>query len=336
MVRIITVDDVKNLIRKVTLPVFMQKLIERLQQDYARWHEFDKMPRIATHVERGVLELMPICSEHHYAFKFVNGHPKNPLKDKLSVSAVGMLADTQTGYPVLISEMTLLTAIRTAATSALAAKYLAKKNSTHFAMIGCGAQSEFQVLAHCCVLPLAEVSYFDIDTDAMEKFANNLKKQKFKLRACQSVKAAIEQADVITTATARKQRVSILSRSDLREGMHINGIGGDCPGKTELDEDMLDQIKIVVEYFEQTQFEGELQNFAKKEIYAELWELAANKKPGRENNTEITLFDSVGFALEDYSVLRLVSHLADELHIGHMMDMIPNLKNPKNLFGMLV
>lgn len=335
MVRIITVDDVKSLVRKVTLPVFMQRLIDRLQEDYAKWQSFDKMPRIATHVDHGVLELMPICNEHYYSFKFVNGHPKNPTKDKLTVTAVGMLADTQTGYPLLISEMTVLTAIRTAATSALAAKYLARKNSKTFAMIGCGAQSEFQVIAHACVLPLEQVNFYDIDADTMNKFAKNLKKQKFKLNPCKSVQEAVALADVVTTATARKERVSVLSQDDVRDGMHINGIGGDCPGKTELDQRILEHTKIVVELLAQTKIEGELQNFDKKEIYAELWELAAGKKPGRENDTEITLFDSVGFAIEDYSVLRLVHTLAEELHVGHMMDMIPEMGNPKDLFGLL-
>jgi len=335
MVRIITVDDVKSLIRKITLPVFMQRLIEKLEEDFARWQNFDKMPRVATHVAHGVLELMPICNEHYYSFKFVNGHPKNPTKDKLTVTAVGMLADTATGYPLLISEMTLLTAIRTAATSALAAKYLARKNSKIFAMIGCGAQSEFQVLAHQCVLPIEQVNYYDIDADTMDKFANNLKKQKFKLKPCSSVSEAVEGADVVTTATARKKRVSVLNREDVKPGMHLNGIGGDCPGKTELDAEILKDTKIVVELLAQTQIEGELQNVDPDLIYAELWELAAGLKPGRESDHGITLFDSVGFAIEDYSVLRLVHILTEELHVGHMMDMIPEMSNPKDLFGLL-
>lgn len=335
MVRIITIDDIKNLIRKITLPVFMQKLIERLQLDYARWDEFDKMPRVATHVAPGVLELMPICDNDFYAFKFVNGHPNNPLANKLTVSAVGTLADVATGYPLLMSEMTLLTAIRTAATSALASKYLAQKSAKTFAMIGCGAQSEFQVLAHRQVFLLAKINYFDVDENAMKKFAHNLARQKFTLNACDSIERAIEGAEIITTATASKKHGKILHRKNIQPGVHVNGIGGDCPGKTELDEKILEDAKIVVEYFPQTKMEGEIQNFSRQEIYAELWELAAGKKAGRENNTEITLFDSVGFALEDYSVLRLVHALAEDFHIGHMMDMVPDLKNPKDLYGFL-
>jgi len=335
MVRIITVDDVRSLIRKITLPVFFKKLMERLQTDFAAWESFEKMPRVATHLDYGVLELMPINNDHFYAFKFVNGHPKNPLKNKLTVSAVGMLADVASGYPLLISEMTLLTAIRTAATSALASKYLARKEAKVLAMIGCGAQSEFQVTAHLAVFPLTQVQYFDIDPAAMEKFAHNLRNEKVKLKACKSIDEALNSADIVITATAAKHHSEILHKNNIKAGMHISGIGGDSPGKTEVGKDLLSELKIVVEYFPQTKMEGELQNLSKQDIYAELWELAANKKPGRENNTEITLFDSVGFALEDYSVLRLVHTLAEGLHIGHMMDMVPDVKNPKNLFTLL-
>lgn len=335
MVRIITVDDVRNLIRKITLPIFYKKLIERLQADFALWETFEKMPRVATHLDYGVLELMPINNEHFYAFKFVNGHPKNPQKNKLTVTAVGLLADVASGYPLLISEMTLLTAIRTAATSALASKYLARKDSKVLAMIGCGAQSEFQVSAHLAAFPLTQVNYFDIDPLAMEKFAHNLRHEKIKLKSAKSLDEALIGADIVVTATAAKEHSAILHKNNIKAGMHISGIGGDSPGKTEVAKALLHELKIVVEYFPQTQMEGELQNLTRQEVYAELWELAAGKKPGRENNTEITLFDSVGFALEDYSVLRLVHTLAEGLHIGHMMDMIPDLKNPKDLFTLL-
>ena len=97
---------------------------------------------------QGVIELMPICDDEYYAFKYVNGHPYNPQSNKLTVVAVGMLSQVKDGYPLMISEMTLLTALRTAGTSALAARYLAKPNSKVMAMIGTGSQSEFQVIAH--------------------------------------------------------------------------------------------------------------------------------------------------------------------------------------------
>ena len=112
-------------------------------------------------------------------------------------------------------------------------------------------------------------------------------------------------------------------------------MGGDCPGKTELSADFLNRVKIVVEYKPQTLAEGEVQQCPTNTIYAELWELVCKHKPGRQDNQEITLFDSVGFALEDFSILRVIHELAKEYQLGIELPLIPELKDPKNLFGLL-
>ncbi len=336
MVRIVTVADLQTLVRKVTLKTFMLKLIERLEKDYSRWKEFDKSPRHATHYPHGVIELMPISDKEYYSFKLVNGHPNNPLQNHLTVVAVGMLADVASGYPLLISEMTLLTAIRTAATSALASKYMARKNVKTFGIIGTGAQSEFQVLSHHFSLGLDTIYYFDIDPKAMEKFAQNLKPFKLKLHPCKNGQSVVEQSDIITTATAEKGQQKVVVGSWVKPGSHINGIGGDCPGKTELDPSLVAKSKIVVEQIEQSSIEGEIQQLGGKDkVFAELWEIVTHKKKGRASAQEITLFDSVGFALEDYSTLRLVHMLAQEHDVGHRLDMVPAVTDPKNLFSFL-
>lgn len=335
MVRIITVDDIKHLIRKVTLDRFFSDLIDKLKDCFSRWNEFHKMPRMVTHFSHGVIELMPLWGKDYYTVKYVNGHPLNPQQNKQTVIGTGFLADIATGYPVIISEMTLLTALRTAATSALAALYMAKSDASTFAIIGTGAQSEFQVLAHRTVFPIKTVKFFDIDTQAMDKFELNLQSYGFDLQRCHSVQEAVADADIVTTATAAKKQASILKAEWLVPGMMINAIGGDCRGKTELTQKILKHSKIVVEYIDQAQHEGEIQNYDLDEVYAELWELVTKKKPGRTSDQEIFVFDSVGFALEDYAVLRLVSHLASVFHIGHMLDMIPSIKDSKNLFSIL-
>lgn len=335
MVRVITVDDIRQLIRKVTIKYFMVRLIDRLEKDFARWHEFNCQPRLAEHFPHGVIELMPISDQDYYAFKYVNGHPGNPLEDKQTVVATGMLADIATGYPVLLSEMTLLTALRTAATSALAAKYLAMKDATSFGIIGTGAQSEFQVLAHHFGLGIDTVYYYDIDRLAMKKFLDNMSAFGLSLHPCDNAKQVVRQSQMITTATADKLHAKVVHADWVQPGSHINGIGGDCPGKTELDKDLVKKSKIVVEFSHQSLTEGEIQHFSDDKIYAELWQLVAGKKPGRESQQEITLFDSVGFALEDYSVLRLVYALAEEFHIGHVMDLVPGSRSAKDLFGLI-
>ncbi len=335
MVRVITVQDVNQLLKKVTLKTFFLKLIDQLNSDYSRWHEFQKSPRHATHVPDGVIELMPISDKEYYSFKYVNGHPNNTRQHKQTVIATGQLSLVESGYPVLISEMTVLTAIRTAATSAMASQYLARKNAKTFGIIGCGAQSEFQVLAHHFALDVHEIYYFDTDPHAMEKFAANLEPYRLKMHPCSDGRSIVEKCDIVTTATAQTGRHKIVETDWVKKGCHLNKIGGDTPGKTELEASLLKKCKIVVELLEQTRVEGEIQQVKNSPVYAEIWELATGQKKGRESDDEITLFDSVGFAIEDYSVLRLVYQLAEEHQLGHQLDMIPHVPDPKNLFGVI-
>ena len=335
MTKLVTIHDIQAIIGKVGILDFFRQLIDRLESDYARWDDFYKSPRHAIHYPHGVMELMPTSDDDYYTYKFVNGHPNNPIDNKMTVVALGMLAEVKNGYPLMLSEMTLLTALRTAATSALAAKFMAKSQSETLAMIGTGSQAEFQTLAMKAIFPIKTVRYFDIDTAAMEKFAANMAEYDIKLMPCKSAEETVSGCDIITTATADKKASRILQQAWIQPGMHINGVGGDCPGKTELDPALLSKAKIVIEFLPQTKVEGEIQNTGNNAIYAEMWELASKQKPGRENDEEITIFDSVGFALEDYSVLRLIYDLAKQQHVGESINMIPSLSNPKDLFLLL-
>lgn len=333
--KILTVTDIQKLIQIIGLENFFKRVIKALEEDFGRWSEFILSPRHVTLYPHGVIELMPCAGQQHYAFKYVNGHPDNPLKGKLTVVAIGLLSDVGSGYPLMISEMTLLTAFRTAATGVLAAKYLAREDAKSLAIIGTGAQAEFQVMAFAGFFQLEEVCFFDTDLQAMVKFARNLSGQKFTLIPCSSIIEAVRHADIVITATAAKKRQSLFEFEDISSGTHIHAMGGDCPGKTELSAEFLNHVKLVVEYKPQSLVEGEVQQCAASLIYAELWELVCKNKPGRQNNHEITLFDSVGFALEDYSILRVVYELAKEYQLGTESALIPELNDPKNLFGLL-
>lgn len=335
MIRFLEAKEIADLLQKVSLKTFFLSLIDQLKQDYGRWDEFQKSPRFASHFPKGVIELMPISDSEFYTFKYVNGHPENPKVGKQTVIAFGVLAETGSGYPLMIAEMTLLTALRTAATSALVSLYLAPKGISSCGIIGTGAQSEFQVLAHFFALGLKEVFYFDLDSGAMEKFARNLAPYRLKLIPCKSAQEVAEKSRLITTATAAKGRAKILEANWVQPGTHINGIGGDCPGKTELDGHLLEKAKIVVEYFPQTEIEGEIQGKSARLVYAELHELVRGKKPARVSDNEITLFDSVGFALEDYSALRLLYNLAKKEGVGRDQALFPDPQNPKDLFSLL-
>ncbi len=334
--KLIDINDLRKLIVHVGMENFQRKILLTMEKDFRRWQEFSMSPRHVTYCPDGVIELMPCSDADQYSFKYVNGHPKNTAEGKLSVVALGLLADLADGYPKLLCEMTLLTAIRTAAVAALGAKYLAREDSSHLAVIGTGAQSEFLASALMEVRPIQCISFFDVDAKAMTKFARNLQHLDIELIPCNGVFETIENADLITTATAARSQVQLFSHDQIKPGTHIHAMGGDSEGKTELDPNILSKCKLVVEYLEQTRSEGEIQNANHAVVYAEIWEIIANHKPGRENEHEITLFDAVGFALEDFSSLRLVYELAQEFNIGQELSMLPSLDDPKDLFSLLV
>lgn len=337
--KIITEEILTKLIKIHGFENFFTDLMKVIKKDFTRWKKFNIIPRPAMHVPDGVLELMPVCDDKYYTYKYVNCHPKNYKQDLATVVATGQLARVDTGYPIMFSEMTLLTALRTAATTAIATDLMSRKNSKVLAMIGTGAQSEFLVRAIKLVRDIDEIKYYDTDPLAMDKFEINLSNDNMKLRRCQSHEEALEEADIITTCTACRAHVDVLKNDWIKSGVHINGIGGDSKGKTELEFSILDRCQIVVEYFDQCIIEGEIQRFskgeAKKKVHAELYELIINKKQGRNSNDQITLYDSVGIALEDYSALKFTYDLAKKYNLGEELNLIPKIDNPKNLISMI-
>ncbi|MDK8878559.1 ornithine cyclodeaminase [Corynebacterium sp. MSK008] len=329
--------DVQNMCRWINHHG-VEKLIAGIQsyieEDFVRWESFDKIPRVASHTPIGVIELMPTSDSNEYAFKYVNGHPSNPARGYQTVTAFGVLADVDNGYPTFEAEMTLLTALRTAATSSMAAKYLARKDSEVMAMIGAGSQSEFQALGFRAALGIERVRIFDIDPDAMEKFRRNIEPLGIEVYMAASVEDAVEGADIITTCTADKAQNTILDYSLVRPGVHINGVGGDCPGKTELDARILDDATVFVEFPPQTRIEGEIQNKDDDFEIVELWKVIAGKHAGRTSDEEITLFDSVGFAIEDFSALRYLRDSVAGTEFEEFIDLVADPDDPKDLFSL--
>ncbi|HEX2147686.1 MAG TPA: ornithine cyclodeaminase, partial [Pseudorhizobium sp.] len=306
LVSFVSVENMMDLVLEIGIDRFLMELAEYIEEDFRRWENFDKTPRVASHSAEGVIELMPTSDGRLYGFKYVNGHPQNTKSGRQTVTAFGVLADVESGYPLLLSEMTILTALRTAATSAVAARYLAPQRSRTMALIGNGAQSEFQARAFKSIVGIDKLRLYDLDPAASERCRRNLSGLGFDIQACRSAEEAVEGADIITTATADKQSATILSDNMVGPGIHINAVGGDCPGKTELHRDILLRSDIFVEYPPQTRIEGEIQQLAADHPVTELWQVLAGKAAGRISSAQITLFDSVGFATEDFSALRYV------------------------------
>ncbi len=330
----VSVENMMGLVHQIGIEKVLCDLADAIEADFKRWELFDKTPRVASHSAVGVIELMPTSDGEMYGFKYVNGHPKNTREGLQTVTAFGLLADVDTGYPKLLSEMTLLTALRTAASSAMAARHLAPKGARIMAMIGNGAQSEFQCLAFKAICGIDTVRLYDIDPTATARCAANLKRHGLKVVSCTSGQEAMEGAEIITTCTADKQNATILTDNMVGSGVHINAIGGDCPGKTELHRDILLRSEIFVEYPPQTRIEGEIQQLEDDHPVTELWEVISGKAKGRTDAKQITLFDSVGFAIEDFSALRYVLTAIKGTPWFSNLDMVADPDDPRDLFGM--
>lgn len=306
-----------------------------LEEDFRRWEQFDKCPRVASHTPFGVIELMPTSDHENYGFKYVNGHPSNPSRGFQTVTAFGVLADVHNGYPTFLAEMTVLTALRTAATSAMVARRLARPDSRVMAMVGTGTQSEFQALAFRAALGISQLQVWDTDPAAVAKFLRNVEPLGFNVTVAGSAAEAVQGADVITTCTADKAQATILTADLVAPGVHLNAIGGDCPGKTELDAAILLRGEVFVEFTPQTRIEGEIQQMPADYPVTEFWEVLVGSKPGRTSAEQITVFDSVGFAIEDFSALRYVRDAVQGTDFFEEIDLVANPDDPKDLFGLV-
>jgi ornithine cyclodeaminase len=336
IVPFVSVDNMMKLVHRVGVETFLIELAAEIEKDFRRWESFDKVARIPAHSQEGVIELMPTTDGEVYGFKYVNGHPKNTRTGRQTVTAFGLLADMATGYPLMLSEMTMLTALRTAAMSALAAQYLAPEDARTMAIMGNGAQSEFQALAFKALLGVDKVRLYDIDRAASVKCARNLAGTGIECVLCGTAEEAVLGAEIVTTVTADKLNATILTDNMIGPGVHINAVGGDSPGKTELHAGILHRSSIFVEYPPQTRIEGEIQQLAPDHPVTELWSVMTGRAEGRRSRDEITLFDSVGFAVEDFSALRYVRAKLAETGLYDELDLLADPDEPRDLYGMLM
>lgn len=333
--RFVNVENMRRWLAAVGPEAAIAGLVDALEKDFARWEQFELRPRVASHTTEGVIELMPTTDGVSYGFKFVNGHPSNPARGFQTVTAFGVLADVHNGYPRFEAEMTLLTALRTAATTGLAAKYLAPAGPLRLGMVGAGSQSEFQVLGMRAVRQVESVTVFDVDPAASSKMRANLAKLGIEVRIAESAAAAVAGCNAIITCTADKRNATVLSVDDVAPGTHVTGVGGDCPGKTELDERILDLGPVFVEYTEQTRIEGEIQAKPADFPVTELWEVITGRREGRTSADQVTIFDSVGFAVEDFCALRYLEQAVEGTDFFEELDLIADPEDPKDLFGMI-
>ncbi len=260
--------------------------------------------------------------------KIVNVHPRNPAQHGLpTVMATILLLDPKTGAPLAIMDGTAITNLRTGAGGAVAAKYLARRDSKVVAMVGAGIQAETQLLGLREVLNLDEVRVNDLSEKVAERYAERMGKSLgIEARVFKDTKEAAEEADIVVTTTPSSK--PILMDDFIRDGTHINAIGADAPGKQEIDPKILLRAKVVVDDIEQSIHGGEVNvplskgDIARGDIYGELGEIITGKKLGRASRDEITVFDSTGLAIQDIATDWVVYQKARKLGKGREVDLL--------------
>lgn len=277
----------------------------------------------------GDFRVMPgyLLSSHAAGVKIVNVHPNNPKKYNLpTVMATIVLLEPETGYPICMMDGTWLTAMRTGAGSGVATKYLAKEGQVSVGIIGAGVQARTQLMAIAEVRQISSAKVYDIAPESAKRFVKEMAKLVGgKLTSVGSVDEATSGVDVIVTATPARE--PILFSRHVRPGIHINAIGADAPGKQELDTEILMRARVIVDDLEQASHSGEVQTclrkglFGRDHICAELGEIVAGKKNGRQSADEITVFDSTGLAIQDISVALAVYRNAIKTHVGTKISM---------------
>lgn len=307
---IVTEKEVKEII----LAKEIQKVIDAVEKgffDYARG-DIQMPPKQYLDFEgyQGDLRIMPTYSRvlKLAGTKIVNVHPKNPEKGLPTVMAVVILNDAQDGKALALIEAAWITGIRTGAAGAVAAKYLARENSKTLGVVGAGQQAFFQIAATTKVRKIEEILVYDTKEENIAKLAESLKELGIEIK-----KATLEEAvktDILATTTP--VRTPIIKNEWILPGTHINAIGADAKGKEELDPEILKRSKIVVDHWVQASHSGEINVplekgiITKENIYAELGDIVSGKTAGRQNDQEITIFDSTGLAFQDLYTANLV------------------------------
>jgi len=319
--RMLSINDVKQLLKmedtlKLVETAFKEKGLKRVQMPPKPYLYFVKY--------NGDLRIMPSYLEEldEAGIKLVNVHPNNPQKYGLpTILATILLFDPKNGVPVCIMDGTWITAMRTAAATGIATKYLARKDAKIVGMIGAGYQAPFQLEALREVMDVELVKIYARRKERVEKFAEEMgTKLGLDIEAMDTAEAAVRGSDILVTITTAREPV--VKDKWVVEGMHINGIGADAPGKQELEPKILKRAKIIIDDWEQACHSGEVNvplargEITREDIYGELGEIVAGLRPGRISDDEITIFDSTGLSIHDVITGWHVLRLAEQRGLG--------------------
>jgi alanine dehydrogenase len=270
------------------------------------------------HVKAGTLDL----KRRYFAAKVNGNFPSNFDKFGLpTIQGVIVLSDAENGTPLAIMDSRDVTSLRTAAATAVAAKYLARRDSRTVTICGCGEQGRLQLKALACVHQLETVFAYDARPEQAKAYAIELASElKIAVKPVMELATFARQSDICVTCTPSQQ--PLLGLDDVKPGTFIAAIGADSPRKQEIHPSLMAQSKLVCDVLEQCAVMGDLHHaleagiVRRSDLHAELGEVVAGKKPGRESEEEITLFDSTGMALQDVAAAAILYEKAKQQNAG--------------------
>jgi ornithine cyclodeaminase/alanine dehydrogenase-like protein (mu-crystallin family) len=319
--RILSADDVRR-----ALP--MAQAVEAMKAAFAQLSDGRAKVPLRTPVEvpahNGVTLFMPayLADDDQMAVKIVSVFNDNPAQGLPLIHALVVVVDATTGRSQAAMDGTYLTALRTGAVSGAATDLLARRDARVAAIFGAGAQGRTQLEAVCAVRPIERAWVCDLDPDSARAYADEMSARlSTPIGVAGSPAEALQQADVVCTATTSS--TPVFADHQLLPGVHINAVGAYTPQMQELPAETVVRAKLVIDHYESSMAEaGDLiipmnQGLINKDhIHAELGELVAGRKPGRESDDEVTLFKSVGVAVQDVAAAAQVLAAAERLGLG--------------------
>ena len=300
------------------------EVITSVETAFKEWTEGkgNMPPKLYLTVKNGDFRAMPASLPGAAGVKWVSVHTDNPMKGLPTVMAVLIYNDPDTGYPLAIMDATIATAFRTAATSTIASKYLAREDSETLGIVGAGYQGYHHILAHEQLFKFKEILVADISPKAIARLIESLPNLPLKAHSLEET----VKADIVCTLTPAHQPVVL--KKWLIPGTHINAVGADAEGKEELEPSILNDAMVVVDDLRQASHAGEINVpiargiFKKEQIYATLGEVITGRKKGRTDDKTITVFDSTGLAIEDIAVARLLYVKAQKSGAGLSINLV--------------
>ncbi len=342
---IIDAKDVQHLLEKIGPDQIMDELIAEMHKAF--W-DFDpnayEIPVRDgfnyTQPYMGLVEWMPsFKKEDEVIIKMVGYHPQNPEKHNLpTILSTVQGYDPNTGHLEFIMDGILLTAMRTGAASAIATKALCDRDTIDLGMIGCGAQSVTQIHAISRIKNINRVLFYDVDPTVQNSLPDRISPLNLDIKLQPSdIQDIVENSDVVCTATSVDPGAGpLFNDSKTRDHLHINAVGADFPGKVELPTQLLSRSYVIPDYLEQALKEGECQQMAIEKIGKNIVEVIKEPELQKELHNRTTVFDSTGWAFEDFVASQLFKRYAEDLNIGSKIQLEAIPEDQKNPYGLII